>query len=203
MMRRVPVLGLIVWMLIFPILSGAQSPGERAQGTGPEMPAETAPVMLDGKVLFRVRGVTAYPAETRAKDYGERIKAIARDETISLQTLRVVESEEMSGIYAGDRFVLGIGNLDGRLEGVERPLLARVYLRAITEAASAYRRDRSPQVLVRNTLYALGATVLFVVVLLGLRWVFRRLDALVERHVKATLEDLQVVSRRVLKAERI
>ncbi len=203
MMRRVPVLGLIVWMLIFPTLSGAQSPGERVQGTGPGTPAETAPVTLDGKVLFRVRGVTAYPAESRAKAISESIKAFARDETVSLQTLRVVESDEMSGIYAGDRFVLGIVNADSRLEGVERPLLARVYLSAITEAASAYRRDRSPQVLVRNTLYALGGTVLFVVVLLGLRWVFRRLDALVERRVKATLEDMQVVSRRVLKADRI
>jgi len=202
-MGRVPVLGLIVWMLAFPVLSGAQSPEERIPGPVPETPPATAPVMLDGKVLFSVRGVTAYPAETRAKTISERIETIARDGTFSPQALRIVESDEVSGIYAGDRLVVGVFNADARLEGVERPILAQVKRSVIAEAVTAYRRDRSPKVLFDNTMYVFAATALLVVVLSLLRWIFRRLDALIERRVKARLEDLQVVSRRVLDTERI
>ncbi len=34
---------------------------------------QTAPVLLDGEVLFQVRGISAYPAEGRAEKISERI----------------------------------------------------------------------------------------------------------------------------------
>ena len=203
MMRRAPVFLLIAAVLMFPVLSGAQSPQERSPGPGSETAPATAPVTLDGKVLFRVRGVSAYPAETRAKEIGGRIRKFARDETVSPQRLRVVESADRSDIYAGDRFLFAVVDADATIERVERPLLAQVYRDRVIEAVKAFRRDRSPGVLLNNTFYALVATALFVVVLLVLRWVFGRFDAFVDRHIKADLDKLQAVSKHFIQSEQL
>jgi small-conductance mechanosensitive channel len=205
MLRRtpVPVFLLVAAVLLFPVLSGAQSPEERIPGTGAGPVLETAPVKLDGRVLFSVRGVTAYPAETRAKEISRRIRALTRDESFSPQALRVVESADRSDIYAGDRFVLALVDADARIERVERPLLAKLYLERVADAVKAYRRDRDPGVLLNNTLYALVATALFAVFLFVLRWVFRRFDALVDRRLKAKFKGLQTVSHHFIQAEQL
>ncbi|UCD46922.1 MAG: mechanosensitive ion channel [Deltaproteobacteria bacterium] len=204
-MRRtpVPVFLLVAAVLLFPVLSGAQSLEERIPGTGAGPVLETAPVKLDGKVLFSVRGVTAYPAETRAKEISRRIRALARDERFSPQALRVVESADRSDIYAGDRFVFALVDADARVERVERPLLAKLYLERVADAVKAYRRDRDPGVLLNNTLYALVATALFAVFLFVLRWIFRRFDAMIERRIKAKLQDLEALSHRFLQAKQL
>ncbi len=203
MLRRTPVFLLVAAVLMFPVLSGAQSPEERIPGTEAGPVLETAPVKLDGKILFRVRGVTAYPAETRAKEISGRIRAFARDETLSPQQLRVVESADRSEIYAGERFLLAVVDADARLAGVERPLLAEVGMRRIADAVKKYRRDRDPGVLLNSTLYALVATALFAVFLFVLRWIFRRFDSMVERRIKTKLQGLETVSQRFLKAEQL
>ena len=56
---------------------------ERAsESAAAELEAETAPttpVELDGRRLFQVRGVSAYPAEQRAERIKNRIEALARN----------------------------------------------------------------------------------------------------------------------------
>jgi len=95
---------------------------------------ELADVSLDGRTLFRVRGVTAYPAERRAHDIRDRIQAIAADPSIRTESLRVVEIEDRSTILAGERFVVNVFDADARLEGVRRHVLAELYRTRIAEA---------------------------------------------------------------------
>jgi hypothetical protein len=45
----------------------AQPAGEEAAIVATEMGSSAAPVTLDGKVLFRVSGISVYPAEQRAR----------------------------------------------------------------------------------------------------------------------------------------
>ncbi len=45
--------------------------------TNPEQAIEQAPVEVDGSVLFRVRGTTSFPAESRAAAIAQRIEAAA------------------------------------------------------------------------------------------------------------------------------
>ena len=44
---------------------------------------ETAPVTLDGNILFNVRGVSALPAQQRAKEISKRIKTVTHHTVIS------------------------------------------------------------------------------------------------------------------------
>src|SRR5262249_30999046 len=107
----------------------------------------TAPVTLDGEMLFRVRGVPALPAEERAHLISERIAAVAADPAIAPESLRVVETEGRSDILAGERHVASIVDADAAVEDVERPSLALANLHRIQESIAAYRRDRGREML--------------------------------------------------------
>ena len=104
----------------------------------------------------------------------ERIKALAADTTIPAAALRTVEAEDQADIMGGERFVMGVFELDARLEGMTRKPLAQIFMKRIGVAVQAYRDERSPDRLLSNTLYALTATALAVGLLLAIYWAFSR-----------------------------
>ena len=116
----------------------AQPTGEEAAIVATEMGANTAPVTLDGKVLFRVRGVSAYPAEQRAHAIAERIKALAADTTIPTTALRMVETEHSADSMAGEQRIVSVFDVDARLEGLTRQLLVQTFVKKISEAVQVY-----------------------------------------------------------------
>lgn len=183
------------------------APGGKTSSITSEIDATTdvarAAVTLDGEVLFRVHGVTAYPAEQRAHTIGERIKAIAADRSVSTNTLRVVEAEDRSNLLAGDRVVVSVFDADAKLEGVSRQQLVEVIRRKVAEAIASYRHDRSARVLWVNTVYALSATLAAVLLLFALRRAFRRLDSVAERRFKPRIEVLELRSRQLIQAQQL
>ena len=80
----------------------AQESGGQAQ-VGEAVVSETAPVIVDGRELFRVGGVSAYPAPERAKTIAERIRALAADKSIDPKNLEVVREGELIYVKSGSR----------------------------------------------------------------------------------------------------
>jgi len=190
--------------LQFPHSVYAQAGGrEGASGPEPEADRPTAFVTVDGRPLFRVGGVSAYPAEKRAEAIANRIVAIANDPAVSTDSLRAVEveSDQMTNILAGDRSIMVVTDADVRLEGAPRSLLTRTYMMRIAEAVTVYRQDRSPRQLLTNTGYALGATVVLGIVLVLMGRLFRRLDAVAEKRFKSRVEALRIQSFQVVQME--
>src|SRR5262245_35958454 len=83
--RYVGLAGLILIAVLTVSSVSAQVSGEAAEAA-----ITTAPVEIDGVELFRVRGVSSYPAAERARRIKERIEGAAADPTISIDSLRVV-----------------------------------------------------------------------------------------------------------------
>ena len=138
---------------------------------------EVAPVKVDGVALLRVRGISSFPAEKRAKLISGRIEALAADRRFSPSALRVEEAQGASRLLAGDQLVLTVTDADAQLEGINRPLLASVYLQRIGEAISSYRHDREPEQILRGSLFAVAVFVVLGLLLwLGARAMYR-LDA--------------------------
>jgi small-conductance mechanosensitive channel len=169
----------------------------------PEIEIATAPVELDGAVLFRVRGVSAFPAEQRAAGIRSRIEALARDPGFRADALRTAETDLYVAIMAGDKLVMGVLDADARLEQVTRRELAASYRTRISAAIQEYRRARSHDVLLRGGLYALAATAVLAAIVLGVLWLSRRLDAAIERRVRHRIPMLGIQSFEVVRAERI
>jgi hypothetical protein len=159
-LEPVAVLPLLFALTLAAPLAGADS---RALGSpADDLEAEsvvTAPVELDGSLLFQVRGVSAFPAEERAERIRGRIEVLARDPSFQTDALKPVESELGIKLMAGDRLVMGVYDSDARLEGVSREVLALANLERMQDAIAEYRRARSGAVLLRGGLHALGATL--------------------------------------------
>src|SRR5690349_10042745 len=60
----------------------------------------TAPVVVDGVTLFRVRGVSSYPPERRAAEIAKRITDVAANRAIPVDSLKVQETPAATLIVA-------------------------------------------------------------------------------------------------------
>jgi hypothetical protein len=78
----------VLWVLFAATVGTAW--GTTAGDDVPEA-AALAPVVVDGRTLFRVRGSEAVPASARAEAIAVRIVAIARDPSIAADTIAVEE----------------------------------------------------------------------------------------------------------------
>lgn len=167
-------------------------------------PAQTvSTVSMDGEVLFRVHGVTAYPADRRAHNIMARMHAIAADPLIQPHAIHIEETEDRSTILAGDRFVMSVFDGDAKLEGVARQILAENIRARVADAVVAYRHERSSRVLLIDTAYAGVATIILVGVVLALRRGFRWFDAAAERRFRARIEGLEAQSFQLVQARRV
>ena len=182
----------------------AQAPAATG-GAGPEAEIAhvTAPVLLDGETLFRVRGTSTYPAEERARRITGRIEEVARTASVAPEAVKAVPGEDLVNITAGDRFLVAVTEADARLEGLDRRLLAGLYVDRIQGGLRAYRQARDPQVLARGARRAVAATVLLLAALLGLRWAFRRLEARFGRRYGEKIQSVQIQSFEILRAQRL
>src|SRR5262245_9814822 len=197
------VIALAAALVALPAGVGAQAarpepPVAEAEGTD-----ATAPVEIDGETLFRVRGISAYPAERRAREIAARIRDAARDPRASPTAVQVVEGEGRSSVVLGPRVILDVFDEDALIERFDRPALARGYSIRIGEALTAYRQRRTPRVLLVNTLYALGATVALAGLWLGIRRGFRRLEDALERGHRARQAGIRVQAVDVLQPSRV
>jgi small-conductance mechanosensitive channel len=176
-----------------------------AEESGPDAEAAhvTAPVVLDGEMLFRVRGTSAFPAEERARRIAERIEEAARAGSIAPEAVQAVPGDGVTTVVAGDRTLLLVTEADARLEMLERPLLARAYAERIQRALQAFRQAREPAALRRGAARAVGATAAFAAALFGVWWVFRRLQSRFTRRYEERIRALQFQSFEILRANRI
>jgi hypothetical protein len=198
---------LFAWLAAMPAAPTSAATGSGVSPTASDV--DTAPeylraaVTLDGKVLFYVRGVASYPATRRAREFSENIRNIAADPSIAPDSLRAVEGAEHTNIVTGDRTVLTVLDSDAELEGISRKIMTEVARRKIAEAMTAYRIDRSPRVLLINTGYALGATLVLVLLLLAIRRLFRWLDTVAGQRFKSRIEGLEAQSFQLLQARQL
>jgi len=168
---------------------------ERGQST-----EQTATVVIDGKLLFRLRGVTAYPASQRADEVRARILALAKDEDFEPTGLSISEAEDRSELIAGGQVILRVFEVDAALENLERPLLAKIYRQKIIDSIRDFREDRSGPVLLQRALIAVGATVLLLALLWGAQRLFRWLVRWSEENVQQSVEQLASKSHHLIQA---
>jgi small-conductance mechanosensitive channel len=187
--KRMPRLLFGLWLLccLLGVPAIAQEQSTVSDPTGVSL----APVIIDGNKLFRVRGVSSYPATRRASEIRHRIIELAEDESFDPAQLTVSEEQpDRSAIMAQGRELFNVFDEDAALENIRRELLAEVYRGNVAKAIERYRADRSTTRLVNNSLVALLATAAFVLLLWGARRTFRWLVDWTERDVRRGVQDL-------------
>ena len=193
-----------VCLILFIIIASVSLAQSGPQTTSPEEPTiQVAPVRVDDMVLFHVRGIKAFPAGDRAEVIEERIKKIAADPAVKIDSITSVESKMSTDLVADGRPIMSIFDVDASLEGVPRQILAKAYITKLRESIEKYRKDRITESLIKNALFALLATVIFIVSLKLLLWLLRKLNAVIESRYKAKVHALHIQSLEFIHAERI
>jgi small-conductance mechanosensitive channel len=188
---------IVVWFAI--LLSGALAPALLAQTPEPAPGGEpaglraqipVAPVMIDGTVLFDVRGVSALPATERAARIVAAIKKVARDNSFAPANLTLVNEGAFTSIMAGESRILALVDADAALEEVDRDELAVVVADRVRRAIERYRADRTSDALVAGGLRARAYTVVLVLGLVALGWLWRDLDSKLAARLERRLHEL-------------
>ena len=160
-------------------------------------------VVIDGETLFSVRGVTAFPAERRAKEIADRIRTLAMDPKIDASSLALEEHPGSTWILADGRRVMSVLEEDAAIEQVTRATLADAHRLRIQEAIENYRDARRGAVLWLHALYALGTTFALVVVIYFCRRALALVRAEIERRYQADVQGIQDRAFHIVKADQI
>ena len=183
--------------------SGSAIAQEAGEQESPNAGIATAPVVVDGVTLLRLRGAGAYTAERRAATISQRIVDAAEDRSLDPADLRIDETDHESRIVAGSTPILRLFDADGAVELVSRKTLAKVSLPIIQDAMVGYRAARTREALLRSAgrsaLAFLVAVLAGIAVLLLGRWIERRLES----RLRQRIQSLAIQSFEVLRAERL
>src|ERR671912_600164 len=104
-----------------------------------EVASATAPVMLDGATIFRVRGISSYSAERRAAEIAARIKELASDRAFPVESITVNDTTVATFILAAGRRLFAVFDADAAVEGLTRPVVAAAYRTRVAEAVTQFR----------------------------------------------------------------
>ncbi len=162
-----------------------------------------ASVVIDGETLFSVRGVTALPADRRAREIAGRIRALAANQSFDPKSITLEEHPGATWILAGGRRIMAVLDEDAAIEQTGRGPLSDLFRARIWEAIEAYRHDRRPSFLWVQALHALGATVLLVLCAFVGRRAVRLLRSALERRYKARIHGLQNRALHMIKSDQI
>ena len=189
--------------LLLPLVAMA-APALPQKEPAPAVTLETAPVILDGDVLFRLRGTTIRPAQRRADEVTESIRAIARDGSVAVSEIRMVETEDRSNILAGERPIMSVFDIDVQAEQASRRhVLAESYRARIAVAIERFRHERSGAYLRTQGIRAAVVIGLLAALLFAMRWLFRWMEGWVERRFQSHLKELEARSFKLLSVEEL
>lgn len=152
----------------------AGAPVVLAQSDLAQPPDQTADVVIDGRVVLRVRGIKGYAAELRASLISERMVRLASDPYFNPASIIVVESDMSSDILTYDNILMSVFDLDAEAEGQGRQALAALYASLLRAEIDKYRRDHSTGSFLKASLLALLVTLAFIVVLFLIQRLYRR-----------------------------
>jgi len=212
------VLLFIIFAMVYPTYSWAQENNTETSGEGLEIPEiktkaklsyfgsiQSAPVIVNGEVLFHLAGISSFPAKERATMIAQRIEALAENSEFNPGMLRVEEGEGRYAVYTrtSEKALLVIIEEDAELEGANLEIIADVFKEKIENVITAYRHDRQPGVLRANIYSAVLRTFGLAITLILVIWLFRKSDVWIEKRVKSRIQDFEAKSLRIIQAEQI
>jgi small-conductance mechanosensitive channel len=189
-------------LAILPIIISAQTTSDNSINKQNQT-YQTAPVIFEGKRLFNVIGISSYPAEERAGKILSNIKAFADNNSLSSDSIQIVELEDRTNLTINGQILMAIVDVDARYEGISTEVLAKLIKNKIKEAVDKHRMEREPKQLLINTVKTILASVLLILFLFILLRMFRGLNLLIEAKLKSRLEGLESKSSKLIQANQL
>lgn len=153
----------------------------------PENKLDSTAVIFNNQTLFVIQEKFG-PAspQQRAKEISGRIEAVARDFSISLDSLQVAEVEGVEIISSKDTVLIGITEADAKAGGKTQEKLATEYLQKIKAAIAQYRQERSLLKLIQNW-FSNPIVIKLIAICIGIvviNFIFRSLSSSLPRYIQ-------------------
>ncbi len=202
--RRILVNALIAIVAVQVTMSVALAQSQEVVTKPRAENTDMAPVIVDGHTLFKLRGISSFPAKQRAAIVSDRIKAIARDASVPVSDLRIVEEPDRARILVGEQHIIAVFDVDAEAEQLNnRQVVAEILHDLIANAITRYRHERTSRYLLPQGLNAAVALSVLAAAVFGLRRLFQWIDRILERRLQTRLKELEARSFRLLSAEEL
>ncbi|MFZ4463965.1 MAG: mechanosensitive ion channel family protein [Bacteroidales bacterium] len=194
---------LLGWFNLFlPICVNAQTASDIENEFSDENQL-VAPVKVDGKVLFKVRGISSYTADQRALAISTRIIKVAADTTITTDSLKILADKDLHQIFCGETLIMNVYEMDAKLEKISRGMLAEAKKNKIIETIKSYRNDRSVDSLVSKSVHALIAAALLILIMIGLLWLIKKINIRIQERYKTSINSVDDKSFNLIKSDQL
>ena len=182
-MPRTTALGLVC---IFCSLVFAQAPVNKDRSEPVPEPTVVdnagVPVEIDGRpILIIYAQIGGFTPQERAEAIHDRIIALARRRSVSVESIHAEERSIWTEILAGNDRIMGLTEADARATDRKRADLASEYTEIIRHVVKQYREDHTWGHFVLGLLYSVAATAALVVLMFLIFTVRRRSRSSVER----------------------
>lgn len=153
------------------------------------------PVKLDGREILSVRRTIAgFSAEERAQTISRRLHRIAKNASIPVDQLTIQRNADDHSVFlsVGQEVLLTITEQDAKARRSTPEALAKQVLPIIKAAISQYREDREPRQLARHGVYALVASLAFLLICAAIIKISGRLFPWLGRFIAARVRGVQM-----------
>ena len=142
---------------------------------------ETAVVMFHGKELITVSRISSVSADTRAETLLRRFKRQAKSPLVSTEKFSVHHDDQLkvSVIMSGEEILCAAWEVDAEYHNVPRVQLAEHWRDEIKKGIEEYRKDYTSAALVKDSIFATIATLIFLIIWFIVRKVCRKEIAVV------------------------
>lgn len=190
------------WAFSVPVMAQDAPPGVPEADSAA---AETfmAPVIVDGDTLFHIRGSSALPAPERAENIRDAIIKVAESSDATDVDITFQDTEIGTRILADGQMVTIVTEADAKLEQTELSVLTVLHGDAIRDAIMAYRANRTDEARVSGAIEAAAWTLGFIVFVLVILWLHRRIRRRTLIFVRRYLRDVEEATAKSVQAEAI
>ncbi|WP_254447872.1 mechanosensitive ion channel family protein [Ruegeria arenilitoris] len=193
------LIALVLW-LCAPV-SAQETPVVTDEAEATELNDFMAPVIIDGEILFQLRGSSALPASERAEGVQQKIIEVAEASDAATVNITYDETELGIWILVDGVNVSIVTDADSDLDQMELSVLSILHGNAIKESIEAYRANRTEKARVSGAIEAIGWTIGFALFVVAILWLHRRIKRRTLRFVRRYLKDVETATAETVQAE--
>lgn len=179
------------------------TPAPQGAGAPSAEAVRTAPVTVDGRALFEVRGSSVVSAPERARRVSERIVEVARRTDSHLVTVSVRPTEFGLAIYADGTLITVATEAEAALEQMSQEVVANLHAEAVREAIVEYRQARGRDARVDTLIEVALWTGAFVLITLAYFFARRRISDRLAGFVQRQLAGVDAATNKAVRAQAI
>ena len=168
------------YKILFAFLFGFSCAHVQAQE--PTATNETAVVMFHGKELFEVSKISSVSASVRAETLLRRFKRQAKSPLTSTEKFTIHQDDHLmvSVLMSGSEILCAVWEIDAEYYGIPREQLAEQWLNKLKEVIEQYRRDYTVDSILKDSAFAVLATLGFLILWFLVRKLCKKEVALID-----------------------